>query len=297
MSKKPELILKNLSKKKRLFNKYKDDILRMSNRLMEQLEEPIKVHINIVDCLESQSPIFNTSIDGNVQYQGHRSFVINILVSSLENVEKDDGLSLCAIIAHEFAHINDRLMFLNSELPFLRKIENKPRTYKEFLRNVGYDFWTEFYAYRFMFINYKEVRYSSFLELVKQYEYINKQKEEILPYLKESSKHENQLAEYCEMVITFVYLIARYLAGEFYGQKKYYEYSEITSSKPSFAYLDRLLDKTSKKLVPMLNDKMDKRKANAIMNLGYHFIETFYSKFNMDAAKKDGYYFFAVYDE
>ena len=297
MSHKPSLVLNNLSKKKALFKELKDNVLCEASALLKLIDEPIKVTINIVDNLEDNCAFNDVNTNGYVYYQGHHAFTINVLVSSLEDVKTDGGLTICSLLAHEFAHIRDKLNFLKSDLKFLKDVDKKPRTYKEFLRNVGYDFWTEFYAYRFMFKNFQEVPYSSFLNLVKQYEQLCEEKEKIAPLIIKSGKHDAKIRSYCENAFLFVYLIARFLAGDIYGKRKYYDYAESTKSKPSFKYVDRLVRIIVKRIKPMMNEKHGKRKAYAITNLGYYLMEEFYHKFNMYAIKKNNYFFFAVYDE
>lgn len=296
MRKKTIITLNNLTNKTEVFEKHKDDILNLAHKLVKEIVEvPVKVIINFVDECDKSWKTNIESTSAEVSYIGYDSFKINISIDSLE--KDDSGLSTVSSLLHEFGHIADRMRFKRSKIEFLRDVEKNPRTYEQFLRNVGYDFWTEFSAYKFMFINFKEVEYATFLEVVKQFESFLEKRDKVIPIMDDGNNHDDELRDYCESAEIFVYSIAKYMAAQFYGKTKYYTYAEKTMNKDSFQFVDDLMYKISKRIPPMMNEKYGLRKAYAITNLGYSLIENFYRKFNMDGGKKDGIYYFAVYPD
>ena len=165
----------------------KEDLSNFFNGLASSLSKPVSIQIDVVDQIDSFASQPNQRTGGITSYLGNNRFKIEFDRFYIDTFDNTEEHYLYPTALHEFAHIEDKITFLNSKSEFLKKVENKARTFKEICRNIAFDVWTEFFAYRFTFKNCKEYQYPTFLYLVKLYEKLLKDKDRFLSLIKEFS--------------------------------------------------------------------------------------------------------------
>ena len=280
-----------------LSSKAKDDLSNFFNGLASSLSKPVSIQIDVVDQIDSFASQPNQRTGGITSYLGNNRFKIEFDRFYIDTFDNTEEHYLYPTALHEFAHIEDKITFLNSKSDFLKKVENKARTFKEICRNIAFDVWTEFFAYRFTFINCKEYQYPTFLYLVKFYEALLKEKDKFLSLIKDREPTEQEIGKYISSVDCFLYSSAMYLAGTIYGKPKHHRYASKTQNTKSFKYVDSISTKLVKRIYAYVRSKTIKTKEKSFVDLGEFILNDIYDKLNIYVSKEKNIYYLGVYDE
>ena len=280
-----------------LSSKAKDDLSNFFNGLASSLSKPVSIQIDVVDQIDSFASQPNQRTGGITSYLGNNRFKIEFDRFYIDTFDNTENHYLYPTALHEYAHIEDKITFLNSKSNFLKKVENKARTFKEICRNIAFDVWTEFFAYRFTFINCKEYQYPTFLFLVKFYEALLKEKDKFLSLIKDREPTEQEIGKYISSVDCFLYSSAMYLAGTIYGKPKRHRYASKTQNTKSFKYVDSISTKLVKRIYAYVRSKTIKTKEKSFVDLGEFILNDIYDKLNIYVSKEKNIYYLGVYDE
>lgn len=298
MSKNKSTITINYGKSKdTLSSEAKEDLSNFFNGLASSLSKPVSIQIDVVNQIDSFATGPNQRTGGITSYLGNNKFKIEFDRFYIDTFDNTEEHYLYPTALHEFAHVEDKITFLNSKSIFLKKVENKARTFKEICRNIAFDVWTEFFAYRFTFINCKEYQYPTFLYLVKLYEKLLKEKDKFLSLIKDREPTDQEIGKYIGSVDCFLYSTTMYLAGTIYGKPKHHKYVSKTQNTKSFKYVDSTSTNLLKKIYAYIRSRTIKTKEKSFVSLGEFILNNIYDKLNIYISKDKSIYCLGVYDD
>lgn len=273
----------------------KRDLENLFYALADILSKPVNIQINVLDSIDSFVNQDKQIAGGNTTYLGNNKFSVEFNRKYIETFDNTEEHYLYPIVLHEFAHIEDKITFLNSESKFLKKVENTPRTYKEICRNIAYDVWTEFFAYRFTFVNCKAYQYPTLLYLVNNYEDLLIAKEGFLALINDREPTNLEIEQYINSVNAFIYNLVMHIAGMIYGIKKYYKPVDKTRNKKSFKRVDSFIFNLTKRISSYIGSKTIKTQEGTFIKLGEYVLDEIYDKLNINISRHNSVYYLVIY--
>ena len=296
------IVFEDKTTKPELVDKYKDKIVGRVQRIIDEtFDFDISLILRVVEIDTSKANYVNHEImSGYTTMDKKGRFIICFGIESLERFEHDGGLDIAISITHELGHVYDMYNILNNNYYSYNPLLAKQKKFEDFIIQIGWDFWTEFFAYYFTFKEFKELHnYPSFHQIVVGYQKLVEEYEIIKPNVADK-KNQNvkELAhKHIDNIEQFLYATAKYLAGCLAGKQKYYK---VKPNKKNYKYieeLDKILVRFMRLISPMFNNTHGKGMTRKLWNLSRYIIMTFYLKYNIRPYKHKGHYTFAYFTD
>lgn len=198
-----------------------------------------------------------------------------------------------SIIYHECLHIYDMYSIRKNPLYNFNPCSSKYRNYASFIMSIGFQFWTEFYAYAKTFEYYKEYySYKTIYQLAKDYKKIQ-EKSKNIKFLSERAEQINRLDAVEDDMKVFLYMLARTAAGSIFGKKRKYQYSSKTQNLKEYTYVKKRLDVLIKMMKKMTHGTYGKYLYRRLYNIGFYILKHFYYPLSISVKKVNGVVYFA----
>lgn len=225
-------------------------------------------------------------------------YAIILDIASLENFSDYGECNLAISIHHELCHVYDLSLMMHNKRHSVNPLRNDYNTLKDFSISKGWRFWTEFHAY---FLTYKRFKdeYSrpTFSQIVKGYEEIKKQSEEIkLISDFETEESETLLRELKRNVEDFIYFTAKYLAGSILKENDGDTCDEKITESASSVRMNEICRESIMKLLPLVRKEYGMGLAKKLYNLGKYLLKDIYEEFNIFTVECEGRILFAYSD-
>lgn len=287
------ITIENESKNKRLFLKYKDDILEYAYFISENnLDFDVNIKI-IFKKIKSKKEFVKNEIDDAETLPGKnkKSFLVCVSSDLLNVIKRDGGRAIAICLWHEFAHIYDLYQIINNKYfkinPFLRY----QKSLIDYGIVIGARFWTEFFAYRCTYQRFDE-NYPTKLNLVKALDKLDEDyKKMVINYEKDHNKEslKKELRKLSLKIKQFIYALAKHIAGIMYGKNNGYTYCENTQNKANFKFIDKLCLSIARRMEPFLKNTYGKGLKRKLWLLGKLLVEKLFFRYNIGPIKKNGY--------
>ena len=231
---------------------------------------------------------------GTIVRNKNAEIILNI--DALRRALFDEGITIDTILTHELVHVYDIINLRKIENSRLKNVNRIPRTFKDYCINVGFRFWTEFFAYYITFAEFKKTfNYPTFLSLVKDYKDIKELYGTIeLTNHQLTKEEENAINKMMDAMDGFAYAIAKNMAGSIKGKPKKWEYCEKTKDK-DYEEVAKIYDDILKLIIKFFHAQYSKWTENRLAYLGLYIIKNIYGKFSVWPARQNGRYNLAFY--
>ena len=265
------------------FYKYAGDIKRYINHIIDNnFDFDLTLKVIFRDKINDYNYI-NSEIAGGAMTYKYGTFYLCIAEHSLQNIEYDDGLDMAIILSHEMAHIYDLYHMMHNRYYTVEPLKRDKSNMTDYIISLGYNIWTEFYAYLTTFKQFYDLHnYPTKLQLVKKYERIIKDYEELKTKLNNLNEETHQKAEqFIKDIEILLYGCCKYLAGIIYGKGKYYKYTLKTQKNVNFIKFQKFIDGLLSVISPMITNSYGKGMAKKLYNIGMYVINKMYAQFNI----------------
>lgn len=287
----------NQTRKKRLFEKYKDDIYDYIMWVIGGFDFKLDLTVYVKNYKKDKHTI-STEIEDARMTIVNKKLAILLSEEVLKSMPYDGGEMLALSLFHELAHIYDYYHVTHNKYFKVNPIYKKQTSFARFIVSKAWELWTEYYAYYKTYRYYKkEAGCLTFLKLVKAYQKLCKQHEELMKLgfkeLKRCNRH------YCEFIASaehFLYLSAKYCAGYVTGKVRLYEYSDKIMESECFEFVDDFIYRLYKKISPLHTNTYGKKMAQRLFELGKYVCQKLFEKFNIYPVKENGRYFYGLFE-
>lgn len=222
-----------------------------------------------------------------------RRYKIILHFKILNYIAKERYTFVFSILYHECLHIYDIHSIRSNPLYNFNPCSVSHRNSPSFIMDIGFHFWTEFYAYAKTFKYYKDYHeYKTFYQLVKSYKKIQEQSHAI-QYISKYEEQVEKLTEVRDEMKGFMYELAKHAAGSIFGKKRNYEYSQKTQNLKEYKYISKKLDVLIKMMLKMSHGTYGKYLFQRLYNIGVYILKSFYFPLSIRLKKVNGTIHFA----
>lgn len=185
-----------------------------------------------------------------------------------------------SIIFHEFAHIYD---YYHVTLNY--KDIDVIKTPLDAKIDLGYTFWTEFFAfYKCFYYRYSNPNESyTLLELVSKYQKISKKTEIIMKMIvneeKKTQEIDSKICDVLNLLKEFTYEVARYIAA--FSFKRKYDYSEKHKNKKAFNEVNTIINDLAFLVEKMTHGTYGRYMVRRLEKIGDYISREIFSRFNL----------------
>ncbi len=297
-----KVIFENQSKEIELVEKHRQQILKEVRIIMENsFDFDMTLHIWIRDEFNSGKNYLKGEIEDAFSTKKGKQYVICLKTDVIRKIEKDNGLDACTAITHELSHIYDLYNILHNKYYKFNPLKSSQRNIFDYISMRGWWFWTEFFAYYHTFKRfYHFSNFPTFLSLVKLYEQLQIQSDKVNHLYQEDAPCRDEKAyELLNQIDSLVYGLAKFLAGQIAGKTKYIKYSEKTTRKESFKYVERLCDGLMRHVAPIFANTYGKGMPRKLYNIGRYIFKNIHMKlsFGVDIIDKEARIYVWVKDD
>ncbi len=281
-------------------------ILKNSKSINQKLVE--KLNIIFKSCIEAFAfpfsiiVLFTDSFDNGVLSKDtlavtskSKKYKIILHTKILDYVAQKKYDLVDSIIYHECLHIYDIYSIrMNTRYNF-NPCSSSYKNYAQFIMNIGFRFWTEFFAYAKTFECYKEYyNYKTIYQLAKDYKKIQR-KSKSIKLLSERAKQIHTLNDIKDEMKAFIYMLARTAAGSIFGKQKRYQYSSKTLNSKEYVYVSKGLVTLIKMMKKMVHGTYGKYLYKRLYSIGLYLLKYFYDSISITLKKVNNIVYFAYY--
>lgn len=223
-----------------------------------------------------------------VKYKENR-YIIEISTIIFDYYSKEKYGFIQGCLYHEFVHILDA-HHASASLGF-NPLSFEKKSKENILLSIGYNFWTEFYAYYKLFRNFKaDFKGPSMFYLIKRLKRL---------IIKESKLTRNLdvniYEELYDDVCWFSYLLAERMGVLAAGADSYYRYCDKTINSDEYKYLSKFITGMKKYISKMLHGTYGKHMKSRLIKLGEYIFKKIYAPFGMELIEVDNEWVIAYY--
>ncbi len=244
--------------------------------LLKNFDQNLDLVVEIVDCdnLTASDDVAGCVTGGYTTKVG-KKYHIKVLAEFVDGCIADSQNNVLeAILYHELVHVSDMIFFAIGGY----EISAKARSFDEYLKRLGFLFWTEYYAYSLEFAKYSNFEHITLYRLLVLYRQISKFFEKIR--FKSSIAKERK---FFLMIKYFVYSGAFYLGWYHSVGQDRCTLSSSTIKSPEYNVVIQFLNGTVKYLKSLSNRKPSAHEV--LMQLGDYILKHIYAKFNYSLVK------------
>jgi len=233
MEKNINIRVRNKNLDKQLFKKYEQFIYDTCKILCKALNENIVINI----VLENRRKGFHGDRIGADASRQKKSFLIRLFSVNFESNDEDFiKQSIEETLHHEFVHVFDIIKtHKNPDCKF--KPDTKIRNTREFILQLGFNFWTEFHAFNLTMHNFEQdFKVDSFYSVYKNYKELKLEFEGL--YVQNRTKENiKKIDDYLNRAKEFIYLLSYYCAASHYKDFNIKQYRKKTQSDEKFIFI------------------------------------------------------------
>ena len=264
-----KIIIKNKALDEKTYRVAKPKLLKLLKSMSFGIDIETVVKVVIVDRIPTD-PKADPKDDAGASMRPYQnSFLIEVNAEAVRNLANNDyGIQM--ELYHEFAHIYDLV-----ETARIGGYDNRndAKTKKEQLTKLGFEYWTEFFAYNLTFRDLKISFAPSEYELYLRYCKIDTLNDK---YIDTGNKKYIKLLSYA--IFQFVYHSAEFLAGYTMGKAKESKLSRSITKRKEFEQFAKFLSTMSKYSVKTAN-KNHKNIRHLLYKMGKYIYKKLYKKY------------------
>lgn len=287
-----KISLRNYSKDKERYKKYRKQLLELLNENNSKLNFDLKIIARILDTKTDSDfgEETNTYAAMHSIVQDDRA-LIEIDSMIFDYFEKNDELMVRICLFHEFCHIDD-LHYIAS-FPYFkgRAVDSmKLTSINEINIFIGILFWTEYYAYSKTFLNFKKFdQYISIYDLEKNY--ISLQKQITKGKTIENKKLRDKLLIGAIIKVNvYTHFVAMNLASTKFGDKRKIKDKNKIFDEETHEIVTGMLEKFSYYANELTKYRSDNKFITYLRKLGDYINFEYNEIFDVKLAKKDNYF-------
>lgn len=198
--------------------KYLDDLL---NYLCDLFKFSFNIKLEIVDEIDNNMD-FDEEVFAGMQYS-NGVYIIKMIKKVFSYFDNGSYPLIEGSLFHELMHINDLHTILGC--CNLKTDSSRWDSPKDYITSMGYTFWTEFFAYLKTFEYYK-----NYFDYQTKYQVVNVLKRLInVSYDLMDVDYKagvTMFKQFHKNINSFIYMLARHMAGIVGGKNKNYNYSK-----------------------------------------------------------------------
>lgn len=284
----------NKTSKEKQFNKYKPLIEETCKYFIEAFDIDSELEIQFIECKKRKNSGF---LAGQIHYY-RKKYYIQINSAYFKDYKKhNSSLNIDSTLYHELVHLYDMHNTSKNYLKF-SPYAGKYRSQRNFIISIGFDFWTEFFAYYCEFKAFKKYisKNMSLLKMLKQYKKLKEEfKYIVIP--PKTRKQLNDVAMFRENLNKFIYTSAKFLAMDIvFGFN--YKYCDKTRNDQEYKELISFYSDITELLNKMVHKTYSKWQMKRLWNIGCCLLDYIYYPFNIDVVKDKYYYNFGhIYNQ
>ncbi len=272
--------VKNKGIKPWLFNYWKKYIYDAVKHFTELFD--LKTTINIlVKKNYNHSISTKTEIAAIAQHKRNNIYNIIIYDHTLYKAINKKILNLDPILFHEVCHIFDMIQLANNPFYNIDVNSTKQKTIKDFTISVGFDFWTEIFAYYTTSEVIEKQSGLSYNEISKGYDEIIKTKKSLPILYPEDYLTAKSIYDYMNLVEDLPFHLSAHIANH------------IKTSPKTETSLNQIYNKLHKLCSKMIKEPYCKKTIDNLHCLGKTLIEEYYKPLNINVCKNKNYYYLA----
>lgn len=186
-----------------------------------------------------------------------------------------------SVIMHEFAHVHDIYSCIYSKkCPY--NPESPPKSEDEYYMRLGFDFWTEFFAFSVVYQAYKTKDYPTIKTVITQSAKVRALLDDF-----ETKPCQKKYSLFIGAAKNLVYLFANTLAGYKFAVSRYYKYSEKTKQNPDYTFVVDFMKELNSLIYKMKLHKHNKSFKKNIHKLGKFIFECIYEQMGLEIFEKE----------
>lgn len=270
------------------FNKYKPLIEETCEYFIKAFDIDAELEIQFTKFKENKIKDFTS---GQIHYY-KKKYYIQINSTYFKDYKKyNASLNIDSTLYHELVHLYDMHNTAKNYLNF-SPYSSKQRSQRNFIINIGFGFWTEFFAYYCEFKSYKKYLSSriTLLKMLKQYKELKEKfKNVVIP--PKTSTQLNYVSDFRQNLSTFLYTSAKFLAMDIVLGYNY-RYCEKTRNDTDYKELVDFYKNITDLLEKMFYKKYSKWQMKRLWNIGCCILYHIYQPFDIDVVKNKYYYDF-----
>lgn len=277
------ITIRNSALPKNVYNYYKSYIYETISELYSAVGRDFVLRVSIV----------NDDVNENVLdsamacvYCENNCVRLKIAASNVTNIEERDGYYLFeSSLYHEFAHIYDILNY--RDIYKNNSFDKDIGTFKDFIIDIGFKCWTEYYAYFMTFKYYPRLSSITFLNLVKRFSIIKKEFSNIseIKYGKIDKEQKGLIENLITKIKNFNYFCSFYLGTKHAGRIRAYNYSSQISQSEDFQFVRKLINSLEKSVFDISKNVYCADMSKKFFNLGNKILSKVFNQFDIDLVK------------
>lgn len=294
-----EILFVDETSEKQLVERYREYIVdQVTEIAKDNFDFDIKLYIKIEELGERKNYV-NSEVEAGftIKYDDD-SWELSIGLDSLKRFQYDGGLDLDIVIWHEMAHIYDLYKITHNKFYKIDPIHTRHKRETDYILYLGSCFWTEIFAYYNVFAKFYNLhQYPTYYQIVKGYEKLCKDYEKIKSRLiTKDKKVREDCEEFIETIRSFTYAVAKYLAGEMKGKRRYHKVLQTKENKKYMDDVDKIVYRLCRSCSKMFaKNCYGKGLARRLYDIGCCILKEIYTRFQIAPKKYRGKIALAYY--
>lgn len=262
-----------------------EDYMRYIKLISEKLYSFFKLEceiiLNFVRKIEGNSYIASDALAMVVkEKKRYQIYLKHDDISNLYN-ENKNGIIFGALF-HEFLHIFDREQLCKNKY-YSFDFSKRFKTIENYLIFLGFEFWTEYFAYDKMYNKFKFIFKSpTFYHLVKLYKKLETDSLDIRNHFCKSQEIKDKLYKFEKRVEFFIYELSMYMAYENQKYIRKYSYSKRVMNLSESKKLNKIILKIKSYLNKMNHGTYGKYLPIRLFNLGDCILKNIYNPLHLE---------------
>lgn len=285
-------IIRNKTSNKKTFNKYKEKFYSDCQSFADATSININVYIDVLDKIPLAHRKAIYSPDGRIYFYRSNYYIQIPITHFKDYVHSDVSFNVCHSLYHELVHMVTAHRTAQNNLNY-QPFKKTYRTQRDYIINIGFNFWTEFMARFKTNLAFKKYYKENFplLRLVKELKNLKAMyKTLIIPPSNDNDL--DKIIDFENLLSDFLYDCSVFLA---LYKNNYYTYCEKTQNDTEFIEVENFLSDISSIINKTFHGMYGKRHIKRLWKMGCCILDEIYSIFNMDISRKNNKYGLAFY--
>lgn len=281
-----------------LVEKCRDEIKRRVKELVEiNFTSDVNILVRIRDLSDNGLSVVDSEVNIADMSRKQKRYVIDLDKSVLEDYVNDDDYAMSLSLYHEVAHVLDAENYINSKYAKFNPFQKGQKSYENYSAEVGWHFWTEFYAYDLTYRAFGETENAiKFSQLYKSWMVL----EDKFPILEEKVRNNTEDMEDCaesfvDDIKAIVYSFSKYLGSYNAGKSTYRRCPQNKESAKAYKRFLNIGNGFCTRLVKLETNTYGKGMYNKLVDLGDYIITKFMLPFGIAPIYSDGRIRLALY--